>query len=256
MTPKRILVVIFAAVVALVMVVWLLNAVLMPWYTRAGNRVDLPDVQNTHLNEALSILNKLKLKPVVTGRRFDMAPAGTVIYQSPPPGTPVKTRRRIHLTVSRGEAPIQLPELIGRSFRQARLLISQAGVEPGHIIWSSQFDSLAPVGVVLGQIPKAGQSLSRADTLTMILSCGFPRDSLAVPDLIRLTEAQARDQLLLSGLGKPEIETVYYEGIAADQVIEQNPASGVNLPFGTPVQLVITAAEEPNPTESDNEEVD
>ncbi|MBL7033829.1 MAG: PASTA domain-containing protein, partial [Candidatus Delongbacteria bacterium] len=204
--------------VALLVLTWTMDTLVMPRYTRQTVGRVLPDVQNLNLLEAQRQLGHLQLQSVVDSRRSSLSPAGTVIYQTPQPGIEVKPGRRIHLTVSSGRASLVLPKLIGRSSRQVELALNDAGLPLEQVLEQVAFDSLAPRGVVIGQSVAAGDSLRLDDTLTIIISLGFPVDSLLVPDILRQSEVRARRSLLLQGLKIGEIEYQYYAAVSPDQV--------------------------------------
>jgi eukaryotic-like serine/threonine-protein kinase len=225
----------------LIALTWLMDSIIMPRYTRSGVGEPLPDVQNLSLLDAEKQLADLQLQPVVDNRRSSLLPAGIVIYQTPQPGIEVKPGRRIHLTVSLGRASLIVPQLIGRSSRQAEVALHDAGLPDGQLRLITAFDDFAPRGVIIDQSVTSGDSLKLDDTLTITVSMGPAVDSVKVPEILRNSEAEARRQLLLHGLSVGEIDYRYYASVAPDQVLRCEPEPGSYLqPFGE-VSLLITA---------------
>ena len=227
--------------IALIALTWLMDSLIMPRYTRSGVGVSLPDVQNLNLLEAEKQLADLQLQPVVDNRRSSMLPPGIVIYQTPQPGIEGKPGRRIHLTVSLGRASLIVPQLIGRSSRQAEVALHDAGLPTGQLRLVTAFDSFAPKGVIIDQTVARGDSLRLDDTLTITVSMGPVVDSVQVPEILRHSEAEARRQLLLSGLQIGSIDYRYFASVAPDQVLRCDPEPGSYLKPSGEVSLLITA---------------
>ena len=237
----RLIINIAILLVALIVVTWLMDSIVMPRYTRLGVGVTLPDVQNQYLLVAEKQLADLQLQPVVDNRRSSLLPAGIVIYQTPQPGIEVKPGRRIHLTVSLGRASLIVPQLVGQSTRQAEVALHDAGLPNGQLRLLTAFDARTPRGVIIDQTVARGDSLRLDDTLTVTVSLGPTVDSVQVPEILRNSEAEARRQLLLQGLRVGEIDYRYYASVTPDQVLRCEPEPGSYLePFGE-VLLLITA---------------
>jgi eukaryotic-like serine/threonine-protein kinase len=82
------------------------------------------------------------------------SPRGTVISMSPDPGVDVRLPAVISLVVSAGPGWVDVPDVVGRTLGEARMLIESAGLLTGE----AQVDSFAlqPPGTVIGQDPGAG----------------------------------------------------------------------------------------------------
>ena len=94
----------------------LMEAVLMPIYVRSGNIQKLIDVQNLHLQVALTRLDSDGFRGVVvdTALTNDAIP-NTIISQYPKPYSFVKAGRTVKLKVTQPEKMVSVPNLIGHS---------------------------------------------------------------------------------------------------------------------------------------------
>ncbi len=121
--------------------------------------------------KAKAILAKSGLYMKVTRESYDpKVPAGTVMEGDPEPGRDVRAKREVFVTISAGEAPIKMVDFSQLTLDQARTIILQHGMRLGSI--SEQFDSKAPRGAIIGQFPEPGDSFSRAQAISLVVSRG------------------------------------------------------------------------------------
>ena len=103
-------------------------------------------------------------------RTDEFYPEGVVCGQSISPGADIRFGTRVDLSVSVGIEPSEfiVPEVVGLSLDQAVQLIRKAGLTPGQITEQST-GKLLP-NTVISQSLEAGTSVSKGDTLAMIIS--------------------------------------------------------------------------------------
>lgn len=171
---------------------FLVDAVLMPSYTRHGVSVQVPSVESQPFLEAKErVENKdLQVKRQV-GRFNPNVPRETVVDQNPPPNAAVKPGRRVYLTVNAGEAPVvDIPDLNGISVREAKNRISSLGLTVGTV----EPDSLpSPYpNTITRQRPEPGDSLKTGGTVDLWYSRGLGTDTVQVPSIAGRTVERAR----------------------------------------------------------------
>ncbi len=90
--------------------------------------------------------------------------------------------------------------------------------------------------------------LSRSMCLGMVATClviaGCPPGSKTVPNVVGQTQAAATTAITGAGLTVGTITQEYSETTPVGQVVSQNPTAGVGLLPGSPVSLLLSAAEE------------
>ncbi|GFJ88664.1 serine/threonine protein kinase [Phytohabitans rumicis] len=92
-------------------------------------RYPVPDVVGKDLAQARADLEGAKLVVKDGGQRFDdRLPAGVVIAVDPKAGTQVKPGTQVTLTVSKGRAPITVPEVVGKNINEARSILQGLGL--------------------------------------------------------------------------------------------------------------------------------
>ncbi|MFP7760281.1 Stk1 family PASTA domain-containing Ser/Thr kinase [Marisediminicola sp. LYQ85] len=88
-------------------------------------------------------------------------------------------------------------------------------------------DTSIPVGSVVGTDPDAGAQLARQTTVTLLTNLG--PEQLPVPELVGLTEAEAREAIESAGFTAQDSATQFSSDVPADTVIAATGAEGVDL---------------------------
>jgi beta-lactam-binding protein with PASTA domain len=104
------------------------------------------------------------------------SPRGQVLASRPRGGERVTVPSAVDLTVSRGPATVQVPDVMGQSIDAARTLIIQLGLKIGQVTVDST--SPQPPGTVIGQTPNANQTVPGGSGVTLRISARPPTDSL------------------------------------------------------------------------------
>jgi eukaryotic-like serine/threonine-protein kinase len=130
----------------------------------------LPRVLELPEMKAREKLTELGFRPRLDGERpSDAFPAGTVIWQDPPPGTVLQPNSVVQLVVSTGPTLVAVPDVIGLSVPQASKILSAAGVRVGAV------DSTGvgrERGVILATRPAAGVGRPRGSAVSLVVSRG------------------------------------------------------------------------------------
>ncbi|MEH1102435.1 Stk1 family PASTA domain-containing Ser/Thr kinase [Micromonospora sp. CPCC 205561] len=191
-------------------------------------RFPVPDVVGKEFELAEADLLDAKLVVAKgTARYDDNLPAGVVMATDPKVGTEVKPGDKVTVILSKGKAPISVPNLVGKNLGEARNVLAQLGlvlVEP-----PTYKDSDKPRDEVLGQSPADGTGVERGAKVKLEVSKGPPL--VAVPRVIDLPCQQAKQ--LLESQRFPVVIQFNPNGI----VRFQNPPENTQVPPGTPVTL-------------------
>jgi eukaryotic-like serine/threonine-protein kinase len=123
----------------------------------------------------------------------DTVTEGAVISTDPKAGTPLKRGDTVTVVVSKGRAPISVPNLTGQNINQVRATLQGLGLTA----LERYKDSDQPADTVIGQSPPAGTGVAKDDKVTLDVSKGPPL--VTIPDLTNQPCQQA--QGTLQGLG-------------------------------------------------------
>jgi len=189
--PRRDRRITMAVVLALALVAayawW--NLAWMPWHT-------VPDVTGAGERSALDELTVAGYDGQVTARRYDAeTPTGRVLTQVPAPGSAHRARSRVGVVVSRGPAPVTVPDVRGRPGRSADRELERLGFD---VRSTRSFSDDVPEGAVIAQLPDAGRAVAHGSRIELDLSRG-PRETTA-PDLEGLALDEARQQAHAAGV--------------------------------------------------------
>ena len=231
-----------AIVAAVVGAVWLSGAI--------GGPVTVPDVTGMTLDEARTTLADvgLELGSLTPGTGAAGTPQGTVLEQTPAPGTEVDEGSAVDLVIT-GGADVVMPDLLGLGQADAEAAVVAAGLVVQQVV--DVYSEDIPAGKVAGQAPAAGSTIAAGTPVTISVSAG-PQTSpspgaTAVPDVVGKTQADALAALQDAGFAAVLTEQPS-STVPAGEVISQNPKGGVVAQAGTSVTLVVSSGTSPSPS--------
>ncbi|MEU5526797.1 Stk1 family PASTA domain-containing Ser/Thr kinase [Micromonospora chersina] len=189
-------------------------------------RLPVPDVVGKDFELARAELADAKLAPVKGSSRYDDAlPAGVVLATDPKVGTVVKPGTKVTVVLSKGRAPVSVPNLVGKSLTDARAILARLGLTPVE----TYKDSDKPRDEILGQSPADGTGVEKGAQVKLDVSKGPAQ--VPVPRVVDLPCQQAKQ--VLESQGFPVNIQLNPNGVARFQ----NPGENTPVPPGTPVTV-------------------
>jgi beta-lactam-binding protein with PASTA domain/serine/threonine protein kinase len=129
----------------------------------------VPELEGQELAFAKAQLEAIKLKVKQgKGQYSDTAAEGVVLSTEPKAGTELKPGETVTLILSKGKAPIVIPDLVGENVNNARTILGQRGLQ----VVEESVDSDRPRDEVIGQSPKAGTGVEKNAQVTLQVSRG------------------------------------------------------------------------------------
>lgn len=218
---KKLLV--FSGSIALIVV--LFNWVVMPWYVKHGSLVKVPSVVGLSFEDAKKKLDGAGLEGLQGNIKYDPSkPIGTVLEQNPPPEQMVKDGRRIYLDISGGEQLYDVPNLIGRTVREAKFILGQRNLELQEL--EDRQSAQYPTGIVISQIEQTGSKVKKGTKIGVVVSVGLETGDLKIPNVIGKSLDEAKKLILSSKLSIGKISFQPSTNVPLDAVIEQYPKGG------------------------------
>ncbi len=225
----------------IVFALFLCNEFLMPWYVKHGGEVVVPSVNGLRLEEAQHILDSTGLIAKEGDRLNDKNyPEGSVINQNPLSGRKVNKGRRVYLTVSNGEKLVIVPNLKGRTLRDAKFQLEKQELKLGAIEYQTSDEF--PENTVIEQKVSPGISVRKDVYVSIIVSRGKTTDKVSVPNLIGKTLTQIQQSLASRGL---KLGTVTYQHIAnllPNTIVDQFPRAGEMVSSGIEINVFVVQA--------------
>jgi eukaryotic-like serine/threonine-protein kinase len=202
----------------------------------------VPDVKGAELADARKQLEDAGFKTEVTQEHSDRVKKGVVIETAPPAGTHLELKSTVTIQVSSGPRIVEVPSVVGLDQGEAEGEIRQAGLVPR----THKQESTEPEGQVIDQIPDAGSSAQRGDSVTIVVSSGVGR--VVVPNVVGESKDAAISDLHAAGLSARVVTQTTDDPNSDGVVLSQSPQGGGRLPEGEAVAISVGKFEEPTTT--------
>ena len=227
---------IFAGVCLVIIVA--MDYIVMPLVV-SSETISVPNVANKHKDEAIKILEAAGLNPVLQPPRFDaVTKRDFVILQRPVAGSLVKTGRRIYLAISGGDEKVLMPNLYGKTAKEAQMLIENQGLKVGFV---EQGESEEAQNIVIAQQFVPNSSLDKGTAVNYTISIGPVEGMVRAPKLIGKSLKEAETDLENAGLKLGNVEYRYSQGLLPNTVLEQSPSEGSLIKQEGAVNLVVSS---------------
>jgi len=180
---------------ALCIVVLFLFLLSLNWITHHGKILKIPSVIGKGLPEAKSTLEKQGFDIEIQDSVYvDSIPALAVVKQFPEADAEVKMNRTVYLTINRAAAPlVQMPQLVGQSFRSAEILLRQTGLKLGDTSFVPDFArNSVKKQLYNGKEITFGTKVPMGAKIDLVISNGISDEAMVVPNLIGMTYGDAK----------------------------------------------------------------
>jgi beta-lactam-binding protein with PASTA domain len=187
----------------IMIVLFVLFVLSLNWITHHGEAKTVPSVTGKPLSEIQSLLEKEGFELVIQDSVYlDSLAPSIVIKQVPEADDVVKINRTIYVTINRTVPPdVTMPNLIGYSFRNAEMILKNAGLKLGDTTFKPDFAKNSVLDQLYnGQSISAGKSIKVGSTISLVIGSGIGNEDMAVPKLIGLTYEEAKILLQTNGL--------------------------------------------------------
>jgi eukaryotic-like serine/threonine-protein kinase len=173
------------------------------WLTNHGKSRTVPSIVGKKFDEAVKQLKKQGFDVVVQDSVYvDTLPKFTVIKQFPEADAVVKVNRNVYITVNRAVPPmIEMPNLVGYSFRNAEMILKTNNLKFGDSSFRSDFAKNAVLEQHYKGTPVApGTKIRMGSVIDFVLGSGVGEEEFSVPGLVGMTYSNAKDILESNGL--------------------------------------------------------
>lgn len=173
------------------------------FWTNHGEYLRVPEVKGKSLEEATSLLEKQGFDVIIQDSVFqDTTDPLAVVKQFPDPDATVKVSRTVYLTINRANAPlVDMPNLVGMSFRNAELELRSKGLKLGD---TSYVPDIAKNAVreqtVGGNSIRPGTKIAMGSVVSLVLGAGIGHEDIPVPDLFGMPFPEAKTLLEAIGI--------------------------------------------------------
>ena len=228
-------------IVLLVVMALFVDKIAMPIFSgHFASTGEVPNLEGMSEEAAQKALEDagFKYEWLEEGRYSSQIPAGMVLVQMPAAGRIAKLGRTVKLTKSLGLREVKIPDLRGKSQKQAEISLSRAGLVQGEIVKGAH--QSIPRGVVIRTIPLAGKKARIGDTVKVVISAGATTGKVLLPDFSGEVIDNVYPKLEKLGFKVGDIKRVKSDGgEAPGTVMETAPRYGDYLPPDTKIDFVV-----------------
>jgi eukaryotic-like serine/threonine-protein kinase len=197
-------------------------------------QVAVPNLKGLLEEDAMTNLRAAGLVMMIGSREPSAeGKPGTVLRQALPAGQNVAKGQTVAVTLA--DALPTVPDVSGRAFTEASMLLEQAGykVQKGDPI----ADDKAPEGSVIKQLPLPGSPHDKGKSVLLQLSAGA--STVEIPKVVGLTLSNAKTQLEKAGLKVGPVRWVYADEAGYMAVLNQEPKGGERTKPATEIVLSV-----------------
>lgn len=162
---------------------------------------------------------------------------GSVLGQTPVAGRVAKLGRTVILTKSKGLREVEIPDLRGKSQKQATMFITRAGLVEGPVIKGAHVS--IPRGVIIRTEPAAGSFARIGDTIRVVISAGEKGNKVALPNYVDAPFDSVKTVIEKNGFKLGEVKYDSIPERISGTVVSEMPRPGEYLPKGTVVDFVV-----------------
>jgi eukaryotic-like serine/threonine-protein kinase len=164
-----------------------------------GREVKVPNVAGLSLQDASRKANSLGLRLNVENRFYSAdKPAGSILAQSPGPGSTVRRAWMVRVTESLGPQQVSIPNVVGQSERTASINIRRLSLDLGTV---ASIAAPEEAGIVVAQTPNPNAIGVEQPRMSLLLSdATVSSQAFVMPSLTGLTVAVAAARASAAGL--------------------------------------------------------
>lgn len=205
--------------------------------------VQVPGVIGENEEAATATLEDAGFRVAVTNAPSETVEKGDVISQTPGAGEAVPPGTTVGLVVSSG-AQVQnvaVPNVVGLTRQDAESALKDAGLR---FVVAENPSAEVAEGVVMSQLPAAGDSVAQGTTIGIEVSTGPPADAstVPVPDVVGKTLAEAQNTLNGAGFESLPV-SVNGTGKPQNEVVAQTPSADEQVPAGSSVVIFYSSGQ-------------
>jgi len=205
-------------VIGLVLVIAVVGGVAYYLLGGAGKTYAVPLVNGEQVATAQAQITAQHLRSTVVYRNSGTVKPNVVISSSPQEGNNVPANTLVTLFVSKGQAPVAVPSVVGQPQNQAEATLQAKGFQ---VNVKTDATSSAPAGQVISQSPSGGTAAPGA-TITITVSGG----SVSVPSVVGDSQQTATQILTTAGFQVNVQQGSGPAQYANGTVFSQQPANG------------------------------
>ena len=209
-------------------------------YFKIPDEVEVPAISGKDLTEANLMLEKVGLRLAIReSRHTNKFAERTIISQDPGPGRRVRKNREILAVVSMGPELVDVPDLKGKSLREARMILSNSRLRLGKVTFKEE--KSGEPEQILEQNPAGGERVSKGGVVDLQVQKGSGNAMTEVPSWEGLYVYRIDELLTRSHLELGSVIWVFSDFVPKGEVVGQSPRKGQKVAFRSQIELEVSA---------------
>ncbi|HYX60538.1 MAG TPA: Stk1 family PASTA domain-containing Ser/Thr kinase [Streptosporangiaceae bacterium] len=229
-------------VLGVVLVIAVVGGVAYYLLAGAGKTYAVPLVNGEPVATAQAQIKAQHLRSTLVYRNSNSVRANTVINSNPAEGNNVPANTLVTLFVSKGQAPVAVPNVVGQQQDQAAATLQSKGFK---VDTKTDATSSSPAGQVISQNPSGGTAAPGA-TITITVSGG----AVSVPSVVGDSQQTASQVLTTAGFQVSVQQGSGPAQYANGTVFSQQPANGTAAK-GSTVTIFVQNGQSPSAPPTD-----
>ena len=204
--------------------------------------VSVPNVVGLAPGAAATAISGAGLSPLRGADEYSASvAAGLVSRQDPAAASQVLPGSTVNYFVSKGPAPVSVPNVVGLAPGAAATAISGAGLSP--LRGADEYSASVAAGLVSRQDPAAASQVLPGSTVNYFVSKGPA--PVSVPNVVGLAPGAAATAISGAGLSPLRGADEYSASVAAGLVSRQDPAAASQVLPGSTVNYFVSKGPAP-----------
>ncbi|WP_291259006.1 PASTA domain-containing protein [Fusobacterium sp.] len=219
---------------SILLVVFFLNIFQIIYFNEKYYKV--PNLKTYTLERAQEMLTGTELHIKEMGDEFSDLPLGEIFLQEPEADTIVKKNRNIKVWVSKGSALIDVPNLTGMNFLDAKVIAEQKGLIVDKVV---SIKTQGMYNEVVATDPPTNTLMTKGEKVSFLVNGSEQIAEVKMPDLIGKTFDSAIEILTKNTLIVGNVEFSSVPEIKKNVIIKSSVSAGTKIPAGSSIDLVI-----------------
>jgi serine/threonine-protein kinase len=235
---KKLLRLIGLVALILLIIVFLLDSLVMPFYVEKGKTTKVPVVIGLPLEEAKIKLREAGLVPKESEYKTDKQyEIGSVVLQIPVAESEVKYGRGVYLTISGGEERVEVPNLKGKSIREATFNLERHNLKLGNVSYEASEEIFS--NTIIRQMPVQNTKVKSGSYIDVIVSQGPTTNTRLMPDVSMKTLTEAEKVITNAGFKIGKITYQVNMNLLPNTILEQYPRAGELVQLDQSIDLIV-----------------
>lgn len=204
----------------------------------AKKDIEVPDFKGMTIEEAEKEAEKLEIKVEIGNYEFsDEYKRDEIMDQDPEEGKMVAKGDVVTVDISKGGENGAVPNVVGKSEKEAKKMIEQYGFEVGDV---KEEQSDEEKGTVIEQDPSAGSEAKQGDEINIVISDGTGKKMGTVPDVLGMSEAAAKKAIENAGFKVGKVSEGVSSSYGDGEVMWQEYNGGTKLEEGETINIRVS----------------